>query len=90
MVRNNHRELNKATLINWVDKALIQLLSKKNIKSNLKATKVWPFNPKAMDERTKPNYLYTLAPNTMGILNNDNDNLNDATNGNQLGGGAGT
>jgi hypothetical protein len=65
MVRNNHRKLNKATLINWVDKALIQLLSKKNIKSNLKATKVWPFNPKAMDERTKPNDLYTLGPNTM-------------------------
>jgi len=65
MVKNNHRKLNKATLINWVDKTPIQLLSKNNIKFNFKVTKVWPFNPKAMDERTKPNDLYTLAPNTM-------------------------
>jgi len=65
MVRNNHRKLNKATLISWVDKTPVQLLFKKNIKSNFKATKVWPFNPKAMDERTKPNDLYTLTPNTM-------------------------
>ncbi len=89
MVRSNHRKLNKATLINWVDKTLNQLLFKKNIKFNFKATKIWPFNPKAMDERTKPNDLYTLAPNTMGILNNDNDYLNDATNGSQWGGRGG-
>jgi hypothetical protein len=65
MVRSNHRELNKATLVNWVNKTLKQLLFKKNIKSNFKATKIWPFNPKAMDERTKPNDLYTLTLNTM-------------------------
>ncbi len=65
MVRSNHRKLNKATLVNWVNKTLNQLLFKKNIKSNFKAIKIWPFNPKAMDEKTKPNDLYTLAPNTI-------------------------
>lgn len=35
-----------------------------------------------MDEKTKPNDLYTLTSNTMGVSNNDNDNSNDATNGN--------
>jgi hypothetical protein len=31
MVRNNYNELNKATLIAWVDKALDVVLSKRNI-----------------------------------------------------------
>jgi hypothetical protein len=38
-----------------------------------------------MDERTRPNHFYTLASNTTGVSNNDNDNSNDATNGCQWG-----
>jgi hypothetical protein len=33
MVRNNDNELNKVTLVAWVDKALDVALSKRNIKS---------------------------------------------------------
>jgi len=62
------------TLINWVDKALDQSLSKKNIKLGFKVIGIYFPNPKTMDERTKPSDLYTLAPNTISILKNDNDN----------------
>ncbi len=35
MVKNNHYELEKCTLVTWVNKALDQPLSKKNIESGL-------------------------------------------------------
>jgi hypothetical protein len=57
MVRNNYNELNKATLATWVDKALVVVLSKRNIKSGFQDIKIWPFNPKVMDGRTKPSEL---------------------------------
>jgi hypothetical protein len=36
MVKNNYLELDKATLIIWVDKGLQQSLEKKNIKSRFR------------------------------------------------------
>ncbi len=59
-------------LVSWVDKALDQ--SKKNIKHGFKVIRIYPPNPKTMDERTKPSDLYTLAPNTTCISKNDDDN----------------
>jgi hypothetical protein len=38
MVKNNYNELNKVTLVAWVDKALDVALSKKNIKSGFQVT----------------------------------------------------
>jgi hypothetical protein len=46
-------ELEKCTLTRWVDKDLEQTLTKKNIKSGFKATRTWPLNPKAMDDKTR-------------------------------------
>ncbi len=63
MVRNNYNEPNKATLATWVDKALDIALSKKNIKSGFKVIGIWPFNPKAMDGRTKPDEFYVVDYN---------------------------
>jgi hypothetical protein len=57
-----------------VDKVLDQSLPKKNIKIGFKVIGVYHPNPKTMDERTKLGDLYTLVPNTIGILKNDNDN----------------
>jgi len=58
MVNNNYKERNKIVLINWVDKALDVVMSKRNIKNGFKVTRIWPnFNPKVMDGRTKPNEL---------------------------------
>jgi hypothetical protein len=71
MVIINYNELNKAILIAWVNKALDVALSKRNIKSGFQVTWIWPFNPKVMDGRTKPNELYVDRNNN--ILNEDNE-----------------
>jgi hypothetical protein len=59
MVKNNHYELNKCTLINSVDKSLNQSLSKKNIKNKFRVIGIWPFNPNAMDDKAKFHIRYT-------------------------------
>jgi len=45
-------EPNKITLARWVDQALKQSFTKKNIKFNFKTINIWPFNPKAMESKT--------------------------------------
>jgi hypothetical protein len=78
MVRNNHRELGKCTIVSWVYKSLDQTLSKKNIKSEFKIIKIWPFNPKAMDGKTRPFKVYTL--DVTNILDGDNDDFDGLDN----------
>jgi hypothetical protein len=51
-------ELNKCTFVAWVDKVLNETLFFKNIMSEFRATRIWPFNPKAMDQKTKPSDVY--------------------------------
>ncbi len=46
-----------------MDQALKQSLTKKNIKSRFKTTSVWPINPKAMDNKTRPSEVHTIATN---------------------------
>jgi hypothetical protein len=53
MYRNNHMEPYKITLVGWVDQTLEQSLKINKIKSRFKATCIWPFNPKAMDNKTQ-------------------------------------
>jgi len=36
-------------LAGWVEKALDSTLLRKNIMLRFKGTRIWPFNPKAMD-----------------------------------------
>jgi hypothetical protein len=52
MSKGNHMEPNKIFLARWVDQSINQSLTKKNIKFGFKATCTWPFNPKAMDNKT--------------------------------------
>jgi len=63
MFKNNHREPNKVTLVGWVDRAFNQSLSKQNIKARFKTTRIWRLNPRAMDNRSKLEELYTSKSN---------------------------
>jgi hypothetical protein len=65
MVNNNYKEPYKIAFANWVDKTLDAILSKINIKNGFKVIRIWPFNPKAMDGRTKPSELYTTKDNNI-------------------------
>jgi hypothetical protein len=51
MVSRNCIEPSKIALTWWVDKALDQALTRKNIISRFKGIRFWPLNPKAMDEK---------------------------------------
>ncbi len=79
MIRNNHLELDKVTLASWVDKTLNQSLSKQNILNGFRATWVWPLNPKAMDDKTNPNSMYTTRDDNKHT-NENIQNLNDEGN----------
>jgi hypothetical protein len=79
MVKNNHCELDKCTLVSWVDKSFDQSLSKKNIKSGCKVIGIWPLNLKVMDHKTKPFEIYITTPTN--ISNENNDGFDDTTNG---------
>lgn len=43
-----------------------------NIKSGFKVIRIWPFNPKAMDGKTKPSKVHT-----MDAINISNENIDD-------------
>ncbi len=45
-------ELDKIASIGWVDRALDQTFTRKNIMSGFKGTRIWPLNPRAMEEKT--------------------------------------
>jgi hypothetical protein len=60
MVKKNYIEPNKITLAGWIYKALDLRLTRKNIMSGFKGTRIWPLNPKAMDSKTSLHTLYTL------------------------------
>jgi hypothetical protein len=42
MVRKNYIKVDKITLVGWVNKALDQALTSKNIMSWFKSTRIWP------------------------------------------------
>jgi len=46
-----------------VDQAFEQSLTKKYIKSRFRTIGVWPINLKAMDSKTRPLEVYTIAAN---------------------------
>ncbi len=60
MVINNMCAPKKCTFTTWVKKALDYFLSQKTIKNGFRAIKIWPFNPQAMDDKTKPNEVYAI------------------------------
>lgn len=52
MAKKYYMESNKIILTRWVDQALNHSFTKQNIKSKFRATYIWPYNPKAMDNKT--------------------------------------
>jgi hypothetical protein len=66
MVNDNFIEPNKITLLGWVDKALDQTLTKKNIISRFRVIRFWPWNLKAMEEKTRFNSLYIIINESKG------------------------
>jgi hypothetical protein len=52
MANNNYIELDKVTLAYWVEKALDQSLTEKNILLGFRITRIWPLNPTTMHEKT--------------------------------------
>ncbi len=90
MVNNDYKDPHKIILANWVDKTLDATLSKKNIKNGFKVTRIWPFNPKAMDGRTKPSELYTIENNIIASNENNVKNFDEGLNDTQGWGGHGT
>jgi hypothetical protein len=60
MVKKNYTKLNKVTLASCVNKALDQTLTRKNIMSRFKGTRISPLNPKAMDVKSSLGTIYTL------------------------------
>jgi len=79
MVKNNYNAPNKTILTTWVNKALDVALSKRNIKNWFKVTRIWPFNPKAMDGRTKPSEFYVVDYNN-GSNEDNEENSNEIIN----------
>jgi len=59
MARSKLKKLNKITFVRWLHTILNQSLTKQNIKVRFRVIGIWPFNPKAMDEKTKPTNIYT-------------------------------
>jgi hypothetical protein len=57
--------------------------SKHNIKNGFKVIRIWHLNPRAMDNRTKFNEVYTTTTN-MKILNENNHNSSDDDNEYQI------
>jgi hypothetical protein len=57
-----------------VDKVLNQTRFLKNIMSEFTATRIWPFNPKAMDHKTRPSDIYISK-----FVNISDDDVFDGT-----------
>ncbi len=78
MVKHNYNEPDKVIFATWVDKALDVVLFKRNIKSGFKVTRIWPFNPKVMDGKTKRSELHAVDHKN-NTSNEDNEENSDET-----------
>ncbi len=61
MERNNHVELDKVTLVRWVNKNPKDLLTKK-MKLGFRVIRIWPLNLATMVEKTSPNESVCCKP----------------------------
>jgi hypothetical protein len=84
MFRNNHKELDKVTLACWVNRTFNQSFFKQNVKAMFKTTRIWFFNPRAMDNQSRPNELYTSKSN-LDISNDEDGQLKGIVDGSQWG-----
>jgi hypothetical protein len=51
MVKSKFNELDKIIFVRWVGRSLNQSLIKQTIKVGFRVIRIWPFNPKIMDEK---------------------------------------
>jgi hypothetical protein len=63
MSKNNYMELDKITLIGWVDQALDKLITEQNIRFGFKVICIYFLNPKAMDNKLEPSNIFTMVAN---------------------------
>jgi hypothetical protein len=63
MFKSNYMELDKITLIGWVDHALDKSITEQNIRFGFRVTCIYPLNPRAMDNKIKPSNIYTMVAN---------------------------
>ncbi len=75
IVRNNYSEPNKATLAGWVNKEMEKNIVQNN-QSDFRATRIWPTNPMAIDNKIKPNKVYT-STSTNILFENNVENLDE-------------
>jgi len=59
--KSNHIEPNKIIMVKWVNQAIDQCFTNKNIKVGFQATCIWLFNFKAMDNKTQPSKIYNVT-----------------------------
>jgi hypothetical protein len=63
MSKSNYMELDKITLIGWVDQALDKSITEQNIKFGFKVIGIYPLNLRAMDNKIEPSNIYTMVAN---------------------------
>jgi len=56
-------ELDKITLIGWVDQALDKSITEQNIKFGFRVIGIYPLNLRAMDNNIEPSNIYTMVAN---------------------------
>ncbi len=56
-------ELDKITLIGWVDQALDKSIMEQNIKFGFRVIGIYPLNLRAMDNKIEPSNIYTMVAN---------------------------
>jgi hypothetical protein len=67
-----------------MDRTLNQSLSKQNIKARFKTTGIWPLNPRAMANRSRPNKL-SIIELDLDISNDEDGQSKGAVDGSQWG-----
>jgi len=82
MAKNNYFELDKATLVAWVDKALQSCLKKENMKLGFKVYRIWPLNLVAMVGKFGPSDVFTTVEEEEHELS-CHSNLKDEFNNNE-------
>jgi len=63
MSKSNYMELDKITLIGWVDQALDKSITEQNIKFGFRVIGIYPLNLRAMDNNIEPSNIYTMVAN---------------------------
>jgi len=59
------------------NKAMEKTFTMQNIQNDFRATRIWPTNPMAMDNRIKPNEVYILTSKNI-LYENNVENLYEA------------